>query len=420
MSRLALFLALAFTLLCSPATAEWQGEEQLIDGVTHVFNPAEGMLPPQTVALEEVWRLGGWDGGEDEFFGVIGDVMVDENNEFYVLDSQLSEINVYDESGAWLRTIGREGEGPGEFRRPTGMSRMPSGAIGVIQAWPSKLVLITPEGDPAGDFRFTPKGEGFPGLGGVRAMGDKLGIVYSVSQPDQEKGEFRRTLRLGVFEESGDEVAEMFSVSSAMQYADQRVVERDWNLFDQAWSASDDGRVFARTDFTEYRVGVWNADGSPDRVIVRDYPALARSDEERETIETRWGARLGRWVRDPNFDIEKNWNPIENLYARDDGSLWVRTSRGTRAASAGILATFDVYDTQGRFVREMVLEGDFDPQNDGLFLAGGYLIVVTDLVSARDAWMGGAGEEEMDGDPEPMEVVCYRMDSSAVAGLLAD
>ena len=408
------FVFLALLALPSLALGQWAGEERDVDGVVHVHNPAEPMLPPVTVQLEELFRLGGWDG--EEFFGVIGDVMVDEQaGEIYVLDAQLSEIQVYDLSGAYLRTIGREGEGPGEFRRPADIALLPSGVIGVVQPWPSKMVLLTPEGDPAGDFSFEPRGEGFAGLSAVRTLGDRLALVYSVSQPDRDAGEFRRTLRLGVFEESGQEVAELTSVTSAMQFSNQTVVERDWNHFDQAWAASPDGRVFARDDFRAYRIDVWNADGTPDRVIHREYAPHARTDEDIDEIRNRWAARIARWVRDPGFEIEENWNPIEDLFAREDGTLWVRTSRGMRETDEGTLARFDVFDSQGRYERQVVLPGSFDPENDGLFLSGAHVIVVTDLVSARDALMGGMGGAEEDEDAAPMEIIVHRMDTAAVA-----
>ena len=59
-----------------------------------------------------------------------------------------------------------------------------------------------------------------------------------------------------------------------------------------------------------------------------------------------------------------------------------------RDLAPGVLATFDVFDENGRYVQEIVARGDFDPEADGLFLDGDYLMVVTDLVSARDALRG--------------------------------
>jgi hypothetical protein len=407
-------LALSLFLPAVSLAASWTGEEVDVDGVTHVLNPADPLLPPTEVPLTEMWRLGGYSDAPEEFFGVISDIVADEQNHFYVLDAQLSEVRIFDQSGMYLRTIGREGEGPGEFRRPSDLNLMPDGSVSVIQAWPSKMVLLTPDGIPAGNFEITPRGEGFPGLSAATTVGDNVAMVYSVSNPDREAGEFRRTTRLGIFDMSGAEVADLVHATSAMQFNDQRLVETDWNNFERAWSASREGTVAARTEFTDYRIDVWNADGTPRHVIRREYAPHARDDAAVERIKARWGAMIRRWVQNPEYDIEPHWNPIESVHAREDGTIWVRTSRGTYDRPEGALATFDVFDAQGRFERQVSMQGEFDPVNDGMFLAGGYLLVVTDLMSARQAFMGGGPDEGM-ADADPMEIICYRMELAPLA-----
>jgi len=45
-------------------------------------------------------------------------IQVDSRGSIYMLDWGDFKIQVYDSSGAWIRTIGREGQGPGEFSMP--------------------------------------------------------------------------------------------------------------------------------------------------------------------------------------------------------------------------------------------------------------------------------------------------------------
>ena len=75
------------------------------------------------------------------------------------------------------------------------------------------------------------------------------------------------------------------------------------------------------------------------------------------------------------------------------------------------MARFDVFDPEGRYAREVVLEGEFDPENDGMYLKDDFVVVVTDLVSARAAFGGGGGEEELEAEeePQPMTVICYKL-----------
>jgi len=64
----------------------------------------------------------------------------------------LSQISVFSPDGEFLRTIGREGEGPGEFRRGSELFVTPDNKVGVAQMMPGKIVMLSPDGKPAGDF----------------------------------------------------------------------------------------------------------------------------------------------------------------------------------------------------------------------------------------------------------------------------
>lgn len=72
---------------------------------------------PEFVAEQEL-RIGSVD-DPDLGFSHIGGIVVDAGGVMYVLESQDRQIRVYDEQGRRLRTIGRQGDGPGEFRNAT-------------------------------------------------------------------------------------------------------------------------------------------------------------------------------------------------------------------------------------------------------------------------------------------------------------
>lgn len=66
--------------------------------------------------------LGNGGGEYDSFYGtVLFDVDPDGN--VYVLDGGNSRILVFDDDGAFVRTFGRQGQGPGEFANPMGFAR---------------------------------------------------------------------------------------------------------------------------------------------------------------------------------------------------------------------------------------------------------------------------------------------------------
>jgi len=412
-------LILAFVLTALPGTLsaqEWQGTTTVEDGVTHVRNPAEPLYGTDSLVLEEVWRLGGFSDVDEEFFGVIIDIMIDEQNNVYLVDLQLSEVKVFDETGSFVTGIGREGEGPGEFRRPIGVTRIPDGRLGVLQAWPSKLVLFDENGEPAGEQPFKADGVGFGGMRKVRLAGDKLAVLYNFGNPGDDG--YSQSTVLGFMDAEGNVTTQLRKGEVKMDYANSLCVEKEWYGFDGCWNTSATGWTAARDDYTDYAITVWTPDGDVDRVIHRKYPDHPRTGEEIQKIKDRWAASLVRWVPNPTFDIEKNWNPVEDLSVRPDGSLWVRTSRGKWDLGDGEMVRYDVFDAQGRYLQEVVLHADFDPVNDGLFLDDSYVFVVTDLVSASAAFQGGGTEdddEDLDEEPTPMEIICYRVNLEGVA-----
>ena len=72
--------------------------------------------------LMEELRIGaGADADALELFGSVISLAVDEDENTYVADYQSREIRVFDREGNFVRTIGRRGEGPGEFSSLAGI-----------------------------------------------------------------------------------------------------------------------------------------------------------------------------------------------------------------------------------------------------------------------------------------------------------
>ncbi len=136
--------SLLFLLIATSAPAE---DDAATDGARHVHNGNEPAHESVRVDPVEIWRCGG-DEDSEVFFGLVSDVVVDDDGLFYVLDTKLSDVKVLSPSGEYLRTIGRSGDGPGEFRSALSLVILPDASIGVAQSFPSKLIGLLPGGDP--------------------------------------------------------------------------------------------------------------------------------------------------------------------------------------------------------------------------------------------------------------------------------
>lgn len=90
-----------------------------------VHNTKKGLWegdPSKQLNLATDLEIGKEDGRDNEMFGRIYDIAVNSRGEIYVLDNGFVRVQKYDSAGAYLHTIGAEGEGPGDFIRPTAIT----------------------------------------------------------------------------------------------------------------------------------------------------------------------------------------------------------------------------------------------------------------------------------------------------------
>ena len=163
-----------------------------------------GQDQPLDADFEEVFRVGVVDGEPWEMFGGVRYVGFDASGNLYIvdglgggqvssgdlegamrrframLDSDGSRVLVFDASGNFVREFGSGGEGPGEFKMPTGFAVMRDGTMGLPPtrlhpvlycAWISgtKTCKPTPLAK-AGCLPLVTKTSSFRGTSGCRGM----------------------------------------------------------------------------------------------------------------------------------------------------------------------------------------------------------------------------------------------------------
>lgn len=407
------------------ADPNWKGQETIENGVVQVQNPATAALAPTTLRPEKLWAIGGDTDAEGEFFGVISDIAIAPSGEIYLLDMQLHEIKVFSAAGEYLRTIGREGEGPGEFRRASALFLLENGNICVMQGFPARAVVLTPDGEPATPLTLkSPEDGGFRGVFGGTYRGGSL--VLQGTSFKLADGKVERLSALVRIDTQGQEVARFFETKNTDSMSN--LVIRERQSAQVPWGVTPDGRVVASTEYT-YGLQVWGADGKLQRVIKRDYAPRKRSaaelEERRNLLSSSIRMRGRGGEMKPNVEVEANDRDIVWLEIADDGHMWVLTSRGAKEPGKGNFGAFDVLDAEGHFVQQVTLALDADFEEDRILLTGDRLFVLKQFVSAQRAMLARGGdseeedEEDLEGEAEPMSVVCYRFGwtpGEAVAG----
>lgn len=117
-----LFISATILLVsCRQQKAEQQRTVEEVDGVMVVKNPGEPIYGEFTFNLMENLSLGGNPNDDNYYFPRRASLAVDDRGNLYVLDRGNFRVQKYDSSGHYLATLGRKGQGPGEFQYPSNL-----------------------------------------------------------------------------------------------------------------------------------------------------------------------------------------------------------------------------------------------------------------------------------------------------------
>ena len=379
----------------------------------HIRNA--GAPPGGTSRLEltELWRAGGED-DEDTVFGLITQVRADADGNVYLLDTQLAHVEVFSADGEHLRTLGREGEGPGEIRLPVDMFLLPDGRVGLVQSFPGKIVLLAADGTPAGGITPQPADAvagGFLSLTDAAAARDRF-VLGGVRIGMQDNAQVRTSF-LAACDSTGRMDVTYRESAYTLDFANLTIDEEGmWFPLYRHMAMGPDGRVYVPADRNRYAVTVYAPSGEVERVFERDVPPVRRTAEDRAKIEALLDAQLRNVP--PGMKVTRrlsDYEPMINSLAFDGRDrLWIQATPGSRNLPDGVMAVYDLFSPAGKCLQPIELPPVGDVEHDGVFFAGrDLLVLVTGFVdAARQLQAGGALPEDEEAEAEPMAVICYR------------
>lgn len=124
--------------------------DTLPSGTIVVSNSMRGLWDSSAAwTVVEDLRIGSADGDDaDAAFGSVRGLAVDSHDRIYVLDYQSQGIRVFDRDGHHVRTVGRKGDGPGEFRGAQALAVDPADRLWVLDRQAARYTVL----DSAGGF----------------------------------------------------------------------------------------------------------------------------------------------------------------------------------------------------------------------------------------------------------------------------
>ena len=343
-------------------------------------------VPQWTVG--PIWAVSAGDGpGEGHQFLHVRDAAVLEDGRLVVLSAGTKDIRVFSPSGAFIRAVGREGEGPGEFKVPAGFRVLPSGHLLVYDPGNLRVTEFGPDWEVVGTQRVAYAIQAMmPAFGRGRPMVNGMIPVATYDVPFFEATRRRE----GVYED--DLVIRLFQGSDA-----QASVRRprgkvytakegstgitfplpmgEFALFN--WGAehvvlgSSHSTAFDLFDLTGALAGSVHGVGELQTATEADFSAFEKVRRERTGSFTIRGVtvsndvRVERFLKDaPRGDHVPLFDQVE---IGDDGRVWIR-----EYVLDGDIATWQVLDPEVGIVAKISIPASWEV----LRVSGAFLIAV--------------------------------------------
>lgn len=344
-----------------------------------VRNGEHPASPAQTFHFERELRIGP-ESGDDHFVWTGASVMVatNKNGHMYVMDRGSLRIIELDEQGHFVRQIGKQGEGPGEFVRLTNICVLDDQRLVATESRRGATILNF--FDPQGNF--IKRIDAIPN--GINFTSSKYapnGRFISATYYQLKKDATGTQMGYGILDEQGNLLLDLGQ--HAMPIADRnRLTDSSfWAEYMSAWFAlqpvqgiisfAADGQVFTAVA-NQYSVTRYSADLKNKFTFVKKARPRIQSAEEQaimvdpmhQRVLANLPGSLHAYVTEATVrkalslaNLSEMQPPILGLVPTEDGGVLVVTNYDPKAGKAD----GDIFDSQGVFQGTCALP---DPEID--------------------------------------------------------
>lgn len=266
-----LFLSVLIMLIsCQKKKTGWEGKIEYKKGVKVINNPVEPLCGQIQFELEEDLSIGRED-DENYTFYDIKDIVVDNDENIFILDKRNFRIQKYDKNGNYLQTIGREGKGPGEFSiLLLGISLDPAENIYVIDY--NQIHVF----DKEGEFKNTIKLSNIIHQMGIMKDGNILALI-ALAKPEGQ------TRDIVLFNPEWKIVKTIASFPLEGRSYKQGIRSIKFHAPRLSfWTSNEGVGIYGYS--SEYKLFVINSSGELVHIIKKDEPLVAFTKKEKDYI----------------------------------------------------------------------------------------------------------------------------------------
>ena len=298
---------------------------------------------------------------EDFYFENPSTISCDREGNIYVVDSGATNIKKFDVQGKFLKTIGREGQGPGEF----GGLYYSTFAKDRLIVWDSgnrRLCAFNPDGEFI-DSTNIPYDEGF-----VRKLrGFPSGeIAVEMEKSYRREPDKPQECRIDLYTSDLKLVRTIYKRELwRKKYVRTKEYGTSTLYFpysaDVQWDVTPDSRIIIGFS-ANYELEIYDRFGKKISVVSHAYePAEVTERDKKDYFDSLAFYRMGERLKEiPDYitkytEFPKHKPVYNNILIDSEGNILVVLNREKKNENGKV---FDVFNPEGKFISRVSMEGD--------------------------------------------------------------
>ena len=355
-----LYLLLIFILIFS-ACKDKPGVEarvEIIDGIEYIYNTEIPLYPKRTLSFKEELAI---DPEDDEVNIILfrpGSFIVGPNENIYISDERDKAIKVFDPNGKYKLTIGRRGQGPGEFQRLGSQAFLPDRSLLVLDSMQKRTSLF----DSSGEFLESFKWE--ENLGSLCLATNSSLILrkYTFGAKNNPLDALEdRKLFIREYDFEGSEINSFgeFKVEKTRIYTTGRAAVAMAPPYPpmSIFAGDLERQYLYHMVNNEYHIEVYDRTGKVIRKIERPYEPAPFTRQDAQEFLARYEEGSGMRKALEAMSMPKVKTITTRMLIDDRGNLWVETFE-KKEEEDRILKAYDIFNADGFYEAKVWLDKD--------------------------------------------------------------
>jgi len=333
MKRIKLIILCAlFLLSAANIVALEEIRIRIENGVKIIENPKKPVsiegVPTKLILKEELCI--GEGKNETDIFSDISSCTVDDEGNIYILDSKEHHVKVFTQEGKYLRTIGRQGQGPGEFHNP-----------GNIQITPKNELLVEDTQNKRLGF-FTLDGKFIKNLSLKKRMGLSFILVDSKANFIGREIVQKKIKLYWEIWKYDNQFNEMFLIDSVDFLNPMEIKVNPFSFLIFYEIGRDDNIYYGNPE--RYRILVFSPEGQLIKRILKEYEPVRITKEDIE--EFKKSLQLMGMNMKGRFKFPKFFPAYQDVSIDEQGRIFIKTFEKGNKEQEYI---FDIFDAEGKY-----------------------------------------------------------------------